>query len=292
MLNRLFARRIVRYLVGVCLALLVTVSFLYFRQHSMVYHPRPYDESYAYALPGDGEEINYTDSATKYCAYYLPGGGKPLPKRIWLAFCGNGSLALDWTTILRDYPWNGDAFLLIDYPGYGKNEGYASITSTRASVDAAVKALTEKLRTDENLKLCAIGHSLGAAVALDFAARHRVERIVLISPFTTLREEAATIFGGWIARLLIENYDNRANLVGAVKRNPNVRVAIFHGTNDEVIPVRMGRELAQEFPFIEFFPVENADHVSVLNHGHDKIIEWMNGASGTSDMNRSEPDRN
>jgi pimeloyl-ACP methyl ester carboxylesterase len=275
MLNRFFARKIIRAVVSACLLLLAGLSILYFRQHSMVYHPRPYDESYAYALPGDGVEINYMAGAAKCSAYYLPGASSA-PKRIWLAFCGNGSLALDWTTILRDYPWNGDAFLLIDYPGYGKNAGYATIASTRSSAEAALKALAERLRADEDhLRLCAIGHSLGAAVALDFAARHKVERLVLIAPFTTLREEAATMVGGWIARLLIESYDNRANLSNLLKGNANAQIAIFHGTNDQVIPVRMGRELAREFPSVEFFAVKNADHVSVLNHGHDKVIQWM-----------------
>ena len=242
----------------------------------MVYHPRPYDESYAYAFPADGIEINYTVATAKYAAYYIP-GSKPLPKRLWLAFCGNGSLALDWTTILRDYPWNGDAFLLIDYPGYGKNGGYATIASTRASADAALKALTERLHIDEDhLILCAIGHSLGAAVALDFATQHRVQKVVLIAPFTTLREEAATMLGGWVARLLIESYDNRANLSQIAKQNPIPKVAIFHGTDDDVIPVRMGRELGREFSFVDFFEVDGADHVSVLNHSHDDIINWMN----------------
>jgi uncharacterized protein len=125
--------------------------------------------------------------------------------------------------------------------------------------------------------LCTIGHSLGAAVALDFAARHRVASVVLVAPFTTLREEAATIFGGWVSRLLIESYDNRSNLAKTIQRNPHVRIAIFHGTGDKVIPVRMGRELAREFPLIEFFAMENADHVSLLNHGHDKIVDWMKG---------------
>lgn len=275
MLDPKSARKIIRAVLGVSLLLLAGLSILYFQQHSMVYHPRPYDESYVYALPGDAVEINYTAGAAKCSAYYLPGANLT-PKRIWLAFCGNGSLALDWTTILRDYPWNGDAFLLIDYPGYGKNGGYATIASTRASAEAALKALAERLQTDEDhLRLCAIGHSLGAAVALDFAARHKIDRVVLIAPFTTLREEAATMVGGWIARLLIESYDNRANLSEMLKRNANTQIAIFHGTNDQVIPVRMGRELAREFPSVEFFTVKNADHVSVLNHGHDKVIQWM-----------------
>jgi len=59
------------------------------------------------------------------------------------------------------------------------------------------------------LMLCAIGHSLGAAVRW-ILARVQVERVILIAPFTTLREEAATLVGGWVSRLLIESYDNRA----------------------------------------------------------------------------------
>jgi uncharacterized protein len=274
--SRSWPRKVIRLSAGIVGLLLAALSILYFRQHSLVYHPRLYDKSYVYSLPADGLEINYTVANSKYVAFYVPGITQ-MPKRLWVAFCGNGSLALDWTTILSQYPPNSDAFLLIDYPGYGKNGGYATIASTRLSADAALKALLERLNSSEDqLTLCTIGHSLGAAVALEFAVNHHVREVVLISPFTTLREEAASIFGGWVARLLIESYDNRANLADLVKRNSGARVAIFHGTNDQVIPVRMGRELAREFPFIDFFPVNGADHVSVLNHAHDDIINWMN----------------
>jgi pimeloyl-ACP methyl ester carboxylesterase len=289
-LGRRWHGRIIRFALGIFSFLVAALSILYFRQHSLVYHPRPYDESYAYSLPSDGIEIRYTVADAKYTAYYVP-GTKATPQRLWVAFCGNGSLALDWTAILRQYPPNADAFLLIDYPGYGKNGGYATIGSTRSSADAALKTLLEQLHTDENhLPLCLIGHSLGAAVALDFATNHRVQKIVFIAPFTTLREEAASLFGAWIARLLLESYDNRANLREIAKQNPVPKVAIFHGTGDHVIPVRMGRELAREFEFVDFFEITGADHVSVLNHAHDDIINWMtnelNGASGTGDMQR------
>src|SRR5207244_7599363 len=113
----------------------------------------------AYAFPANGVEISYTVATAKYCAYYIP-GIKPAPKRLWLAFCGNGSLALDWTTVLREYPGNGDAFLLVDYPGYGKNGGYATIASTHASVAAALEALLERLNPREaHLRPCTTGHS-------------------------------------------------------------------------------------------------------------------------------------
>src|SRR5438874_4725520 len=107
--SRFSRRKLVRWIAGTVLLTLIALSILYFRQHSMVYHPRPYDESYVYALPADGVEINYTLANAKYVAFYVP-GIQSTPKRLWIAFCGNGSLALDWTSILKQYPPNGDAF--------------------------------------------------------------------------------------------------------------------------------------------------------------------------------------
>ena len=267
-----------RGLLGAFLIVFLLIALIYFKQHSLVYHPRPYDPDYARALPPNGEEISYLLPFGKQTAFYVPARNNGrLPSRLWIAFCGNGSLALDWTTILAGYPNSNDAFLLVDYPGYGQCQGYATIASTRVSSDAALNALAKRLALSEEemeSRLCTIGHSLGSAVAIDFAACHRVQRVVAISPFTTLREEAARI-GGPLSRLLIENYDNRSGIAEIHKRNPEAKIAIFHGTKDEVIPVRMGHELAQKFPFIDFFPVEGADHVSILSEAHDKIVRWM-----------------
>ena len=273
-------RLVVRGLVALSLSFFLFIALIYFKQHSLVYHPRPYGAGYAQALPANGEEISYTLPFGKQTAFYIPPRDSGQSSvRLWVAFCGNGSLALDWTTILAGYPNAHDAFLLVDYPGYGKCEGYATIASMRASSDAALKTLTKRLALSEEemeSRLCTIGHSLGSAVAIDFGARHRVQRVVAIAPFTTLREEAARIITSPLSYLLIENYDNRAGIAEIRKRNPEAKIAIFHGTNDEVIPVRLGRELAQKFPFIDFFPVEGANHVSVLSEAHDQIIRWMN----------------
>jgi pimeloyl-ACP methyl ester carboxylesterase len=277
---RYLKRLVVRGLVTVGVSLFLFIALIYFKQHSMVYRPRPYDSGYAQALPANGEEISYTLSFGKQTAFYiLPRNGGRSPTRIWIAFCGNGSLALDWTTILAGYPNSNDAFLLVDYPGYGKCRGYATIASTREASDGALQTLAKRLALsgeEMESRLCTIGHSLGSAVAIDFAMRHHVQRVVAIAPFTTLREEAARIITNPLSHLLIESYDNRAGIAEIRERNPEAKIAIFHGTNDEIIPVRMGRELAGKFPFIDFFAVEGANHVSVLSEAHDQLIRWMN----------------
>ncbi len=161
---------VLRALVAIVLAFLGLVAVIYFKQHSMIYHPRPYDASYAQALPANGQEISYTLPFGQQLAFYVPArNNERLPRRLWIAFCGNGSLALDWTTVLAGYPNGDDAFLLVDYPGYGKCQGYASIASMRASSDAAVNTLAIRLGfSAEELepRLCAIGHSMGSAVRL------------------------------------------------------------------------------------------------------------------------------
>ena len=143
-------RPVVRGVVTISLSFSLVIALIYFKQHSMVYHPRPYGAEYAQALPANGEEISYTLPFGKQTAFYIPARSNGrLPSRLWVAFCGNASLALDWTTILAGYPNPNDAFLLVDYPGYGKCQGYATIASARATTDAALNILAKRLALSE-----------------------------------------------------------------------------------------------------------------------------------------------
>jgi pimeloyl-ACP methyl ester carboxylesterase len=274
-------RWIRRILVAVLGAAAVVIALVYFGQHRMLYHPRPYEARYANFLPPDGVELSFPIAGGNQVAFYLPrGSGRKIPKRLWVAFCGNGSLALDWTGLVGADPQAGDAFLLVDYPGYGKSEGYATIASTRAAADGALAALAKYLdTTTDKLEplLNALGHSWGTAVALDFATRHSAQRIVLVAVFTNLREEAALVVGGPLSYLLSENYDNLSCLRELSQRSPPPRLEIFHGTKDDIIPVRMGRALADNFPtFVKFHPVEGGDHLSPLFTATAEIVAAMN----------------
>ena len=134
-----------RGLLALVVAVLTVVGLVYFGQHSMLYHPRPYDARYTNFLPADGVELRFNIFAGKQVAFYLPrGSGQQLPERIWVAFCGNGSLALDWTGSSRRSP-QGDGSCS-SLSGYGKSEGYATIASTRAAADNAIEALANTSR--------------------------------------------------------------------------------------------------------------------------------------------------
>ena len=153
-------------------------------------------------------------------------------------------------------------FLLIDYPGFGECEGSASPESILASSQAAWEHWQELYANQQTPKIGILGHSLGAAAALQLAETISVERVVLLSPFTSVADMVKKMFGSWLIPLLQHRFENRGPLMQLLKRDPPPSITIIHGTRDEVIPVEMGRELA----------AINSEHI----HYHELIHSYHN----------------
>jgi pimeloyl-ACP methyl ester carboxylesterase len=247
----------------------------------MLYHPHPYRSNYPKLLSRGVSPLEFKSSAGRQTAFYFrPNDGAGLSDRIWVVFGGNGSLALDWLPLATRAQAPGNAFLLIDYPGYGRSEGRPTLANTRAAAEGALEALARWLRVEPRTlepRLDAIGHSLGAAAALDFAMHHpRMHRIILLAPFTSLREEGAFFIGSTLSHLLRVSYDNRAALRHLAQRQPPPRVTIFHGLQDPLIPPEMGRKLAAEFSgFVTFRGMPEANHDTVVAAAEDEILGIM-----------------
>ncbi|MGB6650249.1 MAG: alpha/beta hydrolase [Bacteroidota bacterium] len=254
------------------------VLLLYAFQHSLIYRARSYA---ATDLPAGVEEIRYHTTDGEQVAFLVPprDPAPGPPERLWVAFGGNASLALDWMDFVSRYPDQRAAFLLVDYPGFGKCEGKASPRSIRESSEKLLEQYHARLtsRGAEGLPpLHLLGHSLGAAAALQIAARRDVSRLVLLAPFTTLRAMARKAVGDPLSRLLRHDYDNVARLKEIVASPSPPLVVIIHGRRDEVIPVEMGRRLATEFPsLIRYVELAGADHNSLLLLNEAEVTRAM-----------------
>jgi uncharacterized protein len=256
------------------IAVIVVVLLLLFFQGKIIYHPHPYANDPAHRR--GVLALQYQTAQGRQQAYYLGPRDGRLPHRLWVAFPGNGSLALDWLHLINppENPDNG--FLLIDYPGYGACEGKPSPKSIEESSEAAYGALAASLKTDpaaldKNVDI--LCQSLGCATGLNFAMDHPVKHVVLISPFTSMREMARRTVGWPLCYILLHNYDNRARLGDLASRADPPRVTILHGDADTFVPFAMGQELARMFPsMIAFEPIPGAGHNSIITMGWDKIL--------------------
>ncbi len=168
---------------------------------------------------------------------------------------------------------------MIDYPGYGDCQGSPSPAAIQASAEAAFASLAQSLHVqpgvlDQNLNL--LCHSIGCATGLNFALRHPVDSVVLLAPFTSLRDMARRTVGWPLCWLLLHNFENRARLRQLAARQHPPRVLIFHGSDDQLVPISMGRELASISPgMITFHEVPGADHNSILFQARSAIFAAM-----------------
>ncbi|CAN5485486.1 hypothetical protein BH09SUM1_BH09SUM1_23310 [soil metagenome] len=257
---------------------LIACGALVATQNGVIYFPRAYDV----ALAGLGKQFVPLTFRTKQgaqTAFYIPPAEGERPDRLWVLFNGNGSQALDWEDFVQRFPDPHAGFLLYDYPGYGYCEGTPSPGSVKEGSDGALAALGEKLNVgvaELESHMGVVGHSIGAGFGLEFAARHPVERVVIISPFTSLDDMARRKVGWLFSWVLMTHLDNRARLNELAARSHAPRVLLIHGTNDQIVPVAMGRELAAAHPdMITFVEVPKGDHSGIVFSSRSRSWQAM-----------------
>ena len=246
---RKFLRKLLRIVTGVIIGSLTLLTAC---QSRFIYFPRPYaaGDVEKWKQKYHGEIIPYETSTGRQQAYLQRKVRQQgPPERFWLVAGGNAALALD----LADWLWeNGDsrdAFLMIDFPGYGQCEGSPNPSRIHENVVAAVAAAIQKMgfsTAEIQPRMRIFAHSLGCAGTLLAAREFGIRRGILIAPFTSTMDMTKQVLGINLGFLLWHRFDNQARLRELA--GPDARFIIFHGTTDEVIPVAMSREMKAAMP--------------------------------------------
>jgi fermentation-respiration switch protein FrsA (DUF1100 family) len=196
---------------------------------------------------------------TKLGGWYLTprvASGGATPALLW--FYGNGeNIGTIWP-VLRDFQPPGAALLVLDYPGYGASGGRATEAAIYEAADVAYAALAQR---PEINRIFVYGRSLGSAVAVRTAARHAAAGLILESPFTSAREMARLHYALVPRAVVRVRLDSLTTI-----RQVRCPVLIFHGTADRLVPIGMGRRLADAASV----PVEL---VSIPGAGHNQTYD-------------------
>lgn len=227
----------------------VSVPFFFIAacQSKLIYFPRPYPPATVQEWRNrtQGKPIDFTTSQGKQRAFLQ--GNLTSPRNLWIVCGGNGTVALDWSSWLATHAPTEDAWLLVDFPGYGACEGSPSPKHIRESFRAVIPAAAESVgltSSPDPSRLRVFGHSLGAAACLIAASEFHIRNGVLVSPFTSTMDMSRVVTGVPLGFLVTHRFDNTARLDELIALGPT-RITILHGTHDEVIPVSMSRTLAQ-----------------------------------------------
>jgi hypothetical protein len=257
-----FLRSLFRILLGVVLGSLALLTGC---QSKFIYFPRAYGEGEVgkWSTKTNGERVAYETSQGTQVAYLQRRVRQQgPPERLWIVAGGNGTVALDLAEFCWEHGDPRDAFLLVDFPGYGECLGNPTPGRIQESMAAVVPAAAQALGLEMDVlkpKLRVFGHSLGAAAVLLAAREFEIHQGVLLAPFTSTMEMSRQVAHVPLGFLVYHRFDNVARLrelaVGGGK------FIVFHGADDEVIPTQMSRDLKQAVPdLIEYHEVPDGMH--------------------------------
>jgi hypothetical protein len=236
---------LVRVLVGASIAYGVTFivlwtqlekRFVFFPVAELLYTPNDVNLQY--------EDVRVqTSDDLELQGWFVPGepetASGPDSNVTWLWFHGNGgNIGHRIGELALAHHRTGANIFIFDYRGYGESGGTASEQGTYLDSRAVVEYLASRPDVDPD-RIVYLGHSLGAAVALELALTRPPLAMVLVSPFASVRDMANLTLPfppvGWLVR---NHYDSISRI-----RQLDTPILVLHGDQDETVPMSQGRKL-------------------------------------------------
>jgi uncharacterized protein len=226
--KRLIVITIVTYL-GVCLL----ISAL---QAKLIYFPSRGYDSTPRGVGLDYESVTLTAAdGVRLAAWFVHRSDA----KGYIVFChGNAGNIADRLASLKMLHQIGYATLIIDYRGYGESEGKPSEEGLYMDAEAAWRYLVDDRGIAAD-RVVLFGRSLGGAVAIELAKRHKPGALVVESTFTSLVDVARHHYRLLPVNLLLRHrYES-------ITKVPNITCPklFLHGSEDDLIPIELGKRL-------------------------------------------------
>jgi fermentation-respiration switch protein FrsA (DUF1100 family) len=192
---------------------------------------------------------------TKLHGWYVPNADA---KRLILYAHGNGEHVADQASLVFRLQSHLQATVFVyDYRGYGRSRGKPTERGCVADGLAAQRWLAEREGVNcEDIVL--MGRSIGGAVSVAGAAEQGCRALVVEATFSRMTDAAAHRYPYLPVRVFMSNRYN------SLKRMKKYSGPLFqsHGTDDEVVPIKLARKLFDSSPteHKQFYEINFARH--------------------------------
>lgn len=221
-------------------------SQVFFPEENIVQTPKeiglPYEE--IWFRSSDGFQLN---------GWLVP---SPASSHLMLFCHGNaGNISHRLDNVQRLYE-RGISVFIFDYRGYGLSHGKISEKGFYLDSEAAYQVAREWARKLQ-AKLVIFGRSLGGIAAVHLGVGGACHGLILESTFTNMGEMARAHYPLPFLKRSLDNRLNAVSKIGGVE----APILFFHGDQDRIVPIQLGRKLYEAAPQPkEFVVIPGAGH--------------------------------
>ena len=196
-------------------------------------------------MPAGGTAIAFEGpSGDRLAGVHFPPNSEQPDRLLILGFGGNAWNAQDVGEYLHQVFPDSDVVAFY-YRGYAPSRGEPSAEALIADAPAIFDFAANLVRPTKTI---AVGMSLGSGVAATLAVSRKLDGLILVTPFASLREVAQAAVP-WIP--LGPFFGHEIDAAAALEA-AKPRVAIIAGGRDEIVPKSCTDELRERAPNIVF----------------------------------------
>ena len=237
---------------------------LYWKQEVLLFAPTRLPPDHRFTVAGVLERKIEVEGATLSALHFR----QPDAKGLVFFLHGNGGSLQEWLTSTDFYRRTGFDLFILDYRGYGKSTGrIESEPQLHADVRAAWRAIAPEYA---GRKVVLYGRSLGTGLATNLATQVSADLLVLVSPYSSLRDVARDHYP-WVPAAVLRYPMRTDEWLPKVK----MPVLIMHGDRDAVIAIDHAERLQALKPGAEMVRLRGVGHNDVHLSGEylDRLAE-------------------
>ena len=234
-------------------------TMIYFIQEKLIFLPTRLTQNYQYQFSEPFEEFFLeTDDGAQLNALHFK---RRDPLGVVLYFHGNAGNLARWGEIGMSLSrsLNYDV-VIMDYRTYGKSKGILSEAALHSDGQLFYDYVSQQY---EEKDIILYGRSLGTGIVTRLASENNPQKVILETPYFSLLDIGQRRFPflpvKWLLKYEFNSYQYVSNI--------SCPIAVFHGTEDEVIPLESGKKLFESIPDgqKEFYLIEGARHNNIAS---------------------------
>ena len=205
-------------------------------------------------LPSGAERLSLKSAdGHELAGIHIPADEASTDRTLLVGFGGNAWNGQDVAEYLHEI-FPDDDVVTFHYRGYSPSTGSPSadalIVDAPLVYDAAVARVKPR-------RIIAIGFSIGSGVAARLAATRKLDGLILVTPFDSLRAVAQSMYP-WLP--IGPFFEHELDAAGALQES-KVPVALIAAERDEIVPAARSEALRKRIPKVIFDrTIGNAGH--------------------------------